>query len=252
MILPPPSPFELRRDRAILQDRLTCEASSLIELWSSLRSFEERIIDAFFSSERCFLLLERNREPPRALAETQRRVLEHILAGRCQKFLVIELGIAASTVALHSRQSLRAVGLTGKPSRCHPLPMLAAMASRLNAESWRAASSTLVDDGRTLRVVSVARPEIQLSRTLPRAEFEVLRGLVEGLCYEEISQQRRTSRRTVANQVSSLFRRFHVSGRNELVWHLWGAAMRNATTLPPVSESTAAVEEPSALGSQCA
>ena len=49
------------------------------------------------------------------------------------------------------------------------------------------------------------------------AQREVLDLLLQGLSNAEIARRRRRSARTVAHQVDSLFRRFHVGSRAELI-----------------------------------
>jgi DNA-binding CsgD family transcriptional regulator len=56
---------------------------------------------------------------------------------------------------------------------------------------------------------------------LPAAELAVIRQLVEGHSYAEIAAERGTSTRTIANQITAVFRRLRVSGRNELVQRLF-------------------------------
>jgi DNA-binding NarL/FixJ family response regulator len=82
-------------------------------------------------------------------------------------------------------------------------------------------SSFAAREGRELLVVSVPRPDLQLQGLLPSAELAVIRRLVEGLSYVEIARARGTSTRTIANQITAVFRRLHVSGRNELVQRLF-------------------------------
>jgi DNA-binding CsgD family transcriptional regulator len=227
---------ELRRHHAVLQDVLTSEGASLARLWSSLLDAEERIADAFFTQDRCYLILES--APPRMapLTDHRRSMLGRMLRGECQNSLAIELGLAPSTVALNIREGMRCIGMDVRPSRCHPLPMAAALAAVAGAESWIAASSILVEEGRPLRVISLQRPEMQLVDELPSAELDVVRGLVEGIGYQGISQRRQRALRTIANQVSSVFRKYHVSGRNELLCHLLRSAMRPAS--PGLSSET--------------
>jgi DNA-binding NarL/FixJ family response regulator len=243
---------ELRRERAVLQDTLTSEASSLAKLWSSLLGSEERIVDAFFTSERCYLILDTNHRDLPPLTGRQHQILERALIGEGQKTIALELGVAPSTVAFHAREALRFIGIDGRPSRCHPLPMLAAIAAVSGAESWSAASSIISGEAPPLRVVSVARPEIMLAPTLPNAELDILGCLVEGLCYVDISLRRQTAVRTVANQISAVFRRFRVSGRNELVCHLMAASMRLSSSSAPPSKVAGVSGVPSPPCSQSA
>ena len=235
MNMPSRSTNEVRRERAVRTDSLTSEVTSLSRLWGSLLSAEKRVTDAFFTSERCYLILHTVRDTVPRLTPRQRCILERSLCGECQNTLAIDLGVAASTVAMQGRDALRIIGVSGRPSRCHPLLMLAAMAAVANEQSWGAASSTITEEDRSFSVVSIARPESSLRGSMPSAELDVLRGLVEGLCYRDISERRQTALRTIANQATSAFRRFRVSGRNELVCHLLAKGMRTSPSLSPLS-----------------
>jgi DNA-binding NarL/FixJ family response regulator len=162
-------------------------------------------------------------------------ILERILSGQCQKVVGIELGFAPSTVALNARQALEAMGAPGKPSRAHPLLMLAAKAAR-EQDFSRAASSSFVSGSESeLLVLSVMRPERRVSGRLPRAESSVLQHLVEGRSHAEIASLRGTSERTIANQLASIFRRLSVSGRNDLMHSLFASAAPSAVVAAAAS-----------------
>mgnify|MGYP001554949261 CR=1 FL=1 len=74
----------------------------------------------------------------------------------------------------------------------------------------------------------------------------VIRALIEGCSYREIAVLRQTSTRTIANQISAVFRRLRVSGRNELVQRLFrddgapGISPRANETLAPPDVAQAA------------
>jgi len=70
----------------------------------------------------------------------------------------------------------------------------------------------------------VASPELPPS--LSASERTVALALLEGLSNAEIAKARRTSVRTVANQIASLFRKLGVSSRSEAVVAL-GASQRS-------------------------
>jgi DNA-binding NarL/FixJ family response regulator len=79
-----------------------------------------------------------------------------------------------------------------------------------------------------LLVIEVATPLGQLLARLPPAEAAVARGAAAGLSNAEIARARSTAVRTVDNQLASLFTRFGVTSRAELVRALDG--------LPPVAD----------------
>jgi DNA-binding NarL/FixJ family response regulator len=79
----------------------------------------------------------------------------------------------------------------------------------------RAARVTIGGEEVVIFSVPLARPA--LPHCLSAAEGEVAVALVEGLSNAEIAAARRTSTRTVANQVASLFRKLDVRSRSEAV-----------------------------------
>jgi DNA-binding CsgD family transcriptional regulator len=160
------------------------------------------------------------------------------LASSRQKSLAIDLALAPSTVALHSRLGLRDIGVDAKPSRAHPLLMLAARSSGLGARARCAVFASR--DQRQLRVIGAPRPELLLSGRLPEAELSVVQRLIEGWSHVEIAHDRKTSPRTIANQVSAVFRRLCVSGRNELVQSLFTEEYMKLARQSPVNEAPSA------------
>jgi DNA-binding CsgD family transcriptional regulator len=67
------------------------------------------------------------------------------------------------------------------------------------------------------QLVHLPRGDLALKRALPRAEWEAAELLIQGHSYCEIADMQRISRRTVANQLASVFRKLAVSGRLELL-----------------------------------
>ena len=180
-----------------------------------------RIVDGFFSPERCYLLLTlRTDRRPAPIDERRLEVLEAVLGGVRQKSIAIDLARAPSTIAMNCKLALANMGVDCKPSRAHPLLMLAARAMSAPTMTLARCSSFVGHDDLELRVISIPRPDRCLAKLLPYAELEVVYHLVEGLPYREIARRRKTSTRTIANQVCAVFRRLGVSGRNELVQKL--------------------------------
>lgn len=211
------------RRAAIAADASTTTDIHLALLWRELSRGVSAVFDGFFTDERCYLVLALQ-EKPAPIEGRRLQILELVLGGSRQKNIAIDLDLAPSTVALNSRLALASMGLPDKPSRAHPLLMLAARASGVQSPQLPNSARCSViraEDGRELRVVAMQRPDFGLAQLLPGAELAVIRSLVEGLCYREIARQRGTSPRTIANQISAVFRRLRVSGRNELVQRLF-------------------------------
>jgi DNA-binding NarL/FixJ family response regulator len=74
-----------------------------------------------------------------------------------------------------------------------------------------------------LFVLSLPNPAIGRADSLPPAERDVARAILDGRSNDEIARERRTSVKTVANQLSRLFERFDVHSRAELVRKLEGS-----------------------------
>jgi DNA-binding NarL/FixJ family response regulator len=223
--------FDIARDAVLLADRRAAVEISLALLWKELSLGLCRVVDAFFTETRCFLVTLPLQGASVPIEGRRLQILEAVLTGEGQKRIAIELGLAPSTVALNARLALSAVGITTKPSRAHPLLMLAARAARV--PSLRAVGTlSFVEQGGSLRrVVSIVRPDFDLDRMVPAAELAVVRSLIEGASYEEIAKRRGTSTRTVANQITAVFRRLKVSGRSELLLRLFAGSIdaRSAT-----------------------
>jgi DNA-binding NarL/FixJ family response regulator len=237
------------RESAIVCDLLSSESVCLCSIWQELIEGHARVTDAFFTEERCYLLIEANGTSAPVLTGRRLEIVQGILCGQDQKSVAIELALAPSTIALNARLGLEAVGSSTRPSRVHPLLMLAAKASSDRATSRLGTLSTLSDAGVELRVVSVPRPEQPLRRLLPPAELAVIGSLVEGLSYEEIARRRGTSTRTVANQITAVFRRMRVSGRNQMLQRLFTTENLSLLPLPqtfPPPAAAKAIEAPPA------
>jgi DNA-binding NarL/FixJ family response regulator len=212
-------------------------------LWRELARGSSRVIDGFFSEERCYLIVAQTTDGAVKPIENRRlEILEAVLSGLRQKNIAIDMQLAPSTVALNSRLALASLGVSSKPSRAHPLLMLAAKAVSEPTLSVARCSTLVTRDDRELRVISAPRPDQRLSTILPCAELAVIRSLVEGHSYVEIAQRRGTSTRTIANQITAVFRRLRISGRNELVQHLFGEEARSKPLSKPNAETLAPPE----------
>jgi DNA-binding NarL/FixJ family response regulator len=228
------------RAAAIAADQEASSNINLSLLWRDLARGTSRIEDGFFSDERCYLIVSLKTSNALPIEGRRLEILEAVLGGSRQKNIAIDLCLAPSTIALNSRLALESLGVTSKPSRAHPLLMLAARAVSEPTLTLARCSTFVTRDDRELRVISIPRPDCSLQQLLPPAELAVIRLLVEGHSYVEIAKLRGTATRTIANQITAVFRRLRVSGRNELVQWLfcneaWSRPLvrANAETLAP-------------------
>jgi DNA-binding NarL/FixJ family response regulator len=225
-------------NEAMVADEQSSSETDLSLTWRELVQGLSVVVGTFFGAERCGVVLAATElpcDPP--FSGRRLSILESILCGVGQKRIAIELGLAPSTVALNASLALQGLGVSGRPSRVHPLLMRAAAAAR--EHQLVAGSVSFIRHGDIdLQVIGIARPDRRLADVLPAAELEVVRYLLEGRCYADMAKRRGTSERTIANQIAAVFKRMKVSGRSELLLRLFeleGSAPRlvAADSVPP-------------------
>jgi DNA-binding NarL/FixJ family response regulator len=210
------------RDEAIAQDAISTASMPLASLWEGLKQGVCRVVDTFFTRTRCFVItagVAHHAGP--ALYGPRLRIVEQILTGRAQMTIAVDLEKTPATISVHAKLGLRSLGIDGKPSRVHPLIMLAAKAARERDTSVVGSVCTLFPNGVSLRAVAVPRPDAHLAQRLAAAQLAVAQGLIEGLTHKDLACRRGTSRRTIANQVAGIYRRWRVTDRNDLVHRLF-------------------------------
>lgn len=238
-----PDPIESLGLLAVKADDASTTRLGLRLLWWELTHGLCRIEGGFFTESRCLLVTAAVDGRVEPLQGKRLEILETILSGVGQKSIAIELDLAPSTIALNARLALACLGVHCRPSRVHPLLMLTATASRAESPYMLGCSSCVCFRGRQLRVISIPRPDCALHDRLPPAELAVVRNLVEGVSYDQIARTRGTSMRTIANQVTAVFRRMNVSGRSQLLHRLFAdesflaasAGDRAMLTAPPAN-----------------
>jgi DNA-binding NarL/FixJ family response regulator len=212
-------------------------------LWTQLSSGRWRVVDAFCASERCYLMVEPSSEKAPRWPSRDRglRMIERVLLGESPKAIAIDLKLSASTVASAMKRTLELMGLQN--CRISGIPILLVLAARAaHAPRGKAPQGFIApvyqNEVRAL-VVSAWRPDLELPKSLSSAEQVVLRLLLEGRGHHDIARLRGTSTRTVANQLSTVFRKLGVSGRAQAVDRLAARSISGVTenleTLSPVS-----------------
>src|SRR5690606_3486400 len=150
----------------------------------------------------------RQRQAVRAgvvLSPLERAVASRLMAGCSDKEIAAELTMAMSTVSTLAQRIRRKLGC-------------AAGAESLHLAKPDAAGG-------------LARRR-RLFELLTAAERDVAVELVAGASYESIARERGCTKRTVAAQAASIFRKARLSGRRELAAALLGGA---ALSAPPQS-----------------
>jgi DNA-binding CsgD family transcriptional regulator len=202
------------------------ERSELSALWDELIAGKCKVASWEHAPERWSVVVTRSPEVlsrfPPSLRSRDVEILEQALLCGVRKLVALDVGLSCSSIAVIMQASFQFMGVTCVPSRMPGILVAAAHARRHPDTAPQ--SSLRLSQAPLVRTVSVSRPDRVLSSWLAPAELEVMRLLVEGLSYAEISAVRQTSIRTVANQVATGFRRLNVSGRAELLCLLarWG------------------------------
>ena len=153
------------------------------------------------------------------LAALNADVLMRVLLGECQKSVAIDRGVSISTIAMLCASTLREMGCQRLVSQTPLVFVMAAFAA--DGLPLEAARILRVEPPfRSIFIIETPMPDLALERAWTPGERDIVRMLLEGRTYADVAAGRRRSIRTVANQVSSSYRKLGVSGRGELVARL--------------------------------
>lgn len=214
------------RQLAVRQDSECARLFDLGELWRQLCDGSWLVRDVFSTDERHVVLAQASRAP-RALERRKLAVLERLLMGVPPKVVAFEDQRSLSTITASAQTCLRDMGLQGNEARSAVVLAMAARSSvRPESAPLHGRLSEVVLEEQTYLVISAARPDLMLPKALSLAEAAVLRSLLAGHSYAQISGARATSPRTVANQLTTAFRKLGVSGRRETIEFLITASAR--------------------------
>jgi DNA-binding CsgD family transcriptional regulator len=171
------------------------------------------LVDRFDSDRRRFVVAVRNDlhfPDPRGLSMRERQVAGYAGLGRSAKETAYLLGASAASVENSLRRAQAKLRLYSRAELTDffaPRGLRAQMAEiSLGDQRLLVGKTPLVDETKLVG--------------LSPAEKHVLALLVAGSTDRDVAKRRATSARTVANQVQSLFRKFGVRSRGELVAHL--------------------------------
>jgi DNA-binding NarL/FixJ family response regulator len=190
-------------------------SATLRSVWSGLISGRFSVVSTSTTSESVTLRVQQR---PVARAHSRAaQIFDAASCGELQKAVAIDLGLAPSSVAAMLRQVTRGMGLSCKFSRLPlAIPLLRHMICRpelvsVQLEPWP------LDRAKPVLVIEMRRCDDVIAAKLSKSEYEVARQLLEGRTYRQMASSRATSVRTIANQVSSVFKKLGVSGRFEVL-----------------------------------
>ncbi len=196
--------------RTALRRRL--RAPTVAELWTDFFSGRWKVAAQLSTETHCYLNLVTSTptSAARAISPMAQRVFERVVLAEPQR-QSRSRRVARVLACLRCCTNACALGLSCKFRRL-PLPLLvhARVASRPG-------SSLSVSTYTNSLVVTIQRPDHALQRWLSPGEYSVARLAMEGKSHAEMAAVRGTSRRTVANQLQSVFVKLKISGRLELI-----------------------------------
>lgn len=203
-----------RMDRARMRAVRSAPLRAL-QLWQGLFAGRWSLVEHRESDGRRLVLARRNDPdaPGRpALSRRQRQVLFYASVGWSLKQITYALGLSSEgTVSRHLGAAFRKTGIASRAELIRRTTEAAARAVE--------ASADVEGPGDTPGEVGIARshpgPE-----ALTNAEGDVARLVTEGLSNKEIAARRGVSPHTVANQLTSVYRKLGVQNRFQLVRRL--------------------------------
>jgi len=201
-----------------------CECA---DIWSQLIRHELEIMLRFTTEDRQFMILGERAAAGPPLKGRNLTILERFLAGEGRKVISFELSLAPSTVAQVLKAALKGMGLDCAPARTPSQLVLLTHGAKGRLPEGALMLAQFEREGQRFWVMNedVERP---LFKGLAPAQRAVLKQLINGRTYGDIAAHRRTSYRTVANQVASACHRLGVSGRSDLLQLLVSPAAPNA------------------------
>ena len=221
--------MDLRREGAVVADETRGTPADLRAVWASLVDGRCKIADSFSARGRSYLVLESALSTElRPLAVELRVTFEGVVAHGSLKIVASELGYTISTIAMRAKAALAFIGLGCPFSRAPTLIILAVHAAHGANLLADVRESELHGPEGTFRVLSTANLGLSVANRLSPGENAVVGEWLEGRSHAEVALVRRTSSRTVANQISTASRKLGVSGRLDFIRRL--AIARLATS----------------------
>lgn len=213
----------------VVHERLTVSAGvgpnynvSTRELWFRFKRGELEIHSARYSLERCFVTLRQTRRNAARVRPVEWTCFERLLCGDQPKVVADELAVSRSTVCSYWRNAIEFLCEPGAVRRAGAFLVVCASSTRAAQDEF-VPFHGFTEQGELVLSVSLANGRLKDVHLSP-AEWEIARAVILGKAASEISRERNTSPRTVANQLNAIYRKLGISGRRELVF---AALVRN-------------------------
>jgi DNA-binding NarL/FixJ family response regulator len=185
--------------------------------------------------------------PTRGPGALELEMLTRVVLGELQKVVALSEARSASSVATLAAAALRNLGLRCRPRETPLIIVMMAQAWHQGVSGWAPVDCRLVSLDARVSLLSVSRPDGWLNGVLSPCERKVLRARVNGLSHDNVARVFDVSRRTVANQIASGYKKLGVSGRLELLNRVLVPCQR--IEAPPRRETVQPPARVRALGS---
>jgi DNA-binding NarL/FixJ family response regulator len=146
-------------------------------------------------------------------------IVERVLLGDAHKVIACDHDLSCSTITATATAVLQRMGLSCVGSRA-PFILCCLVFAHRNAGVQGLPRAVRAVRVANLTFVMLARPERLLTDKVSPAEVDILQMRAEGMSHAEIAARRKTSKRTIANQLASAWKKLGISGRNELICYL--------------------------------
>lgn len=215
------STSDYRRGTALVEAQtrahsLRAERSlELAELWRRLSSGQFVSVESGANEESCSLKIKLLRSTRHGTSFARSAIiLQRVLLGESQKSVAADLRMATSTIAMHCSRCLAVMGIEKLTSRA---PLVLVMAAHASAGFALPLARLEPDIDGVHWWVRVRLADSDARLRLTGVERDVLCLVARGMDHSAMARARGTSPRTIANQLGSVFRKFGVSGRAELL-----------------------------------
>lgn len=201
----------------------------LAAVWDGLVSGRNRITAELSSGERTGLEFTDTRVSNREwrLSARELHVLEEVLISQSQKAAAIDLNLSPGVVCGILHRSFQKIGLDCTYRTAPLLVVLMVLAIRRSVIVPGLRIETKLAESGNVHLISSDRPDARARALLSPAESDVVQMMMDGHTHEHIAHVRRTSRRTIANQVAKIHSKLGASGRIHLISRLSADSTEN-------------------------
>ncbi len=195
------------------------------QIWTGLLSRQYVVVDHSTTFDSTYLAIARSSVKSPPISQRNQLILEQLCLGVSAKAVAINNGLSNSTVAGVLKQSLGALGLKDTARLPLALAMLIHSARGDTGVAMERVSGW-TRRGVHCEILGATLPS--LAPTLSPAVRDVVCMHAQGHSHARIAIRRRTSTRTVANQLATAFSRLGISSRAGLLLYLSRASARES------------------------